>query len=100
MNVLILEGLLQMLRKRLERLKICLEILEKYIILKGKGKMQILRFSEFIYLEEKIGISSGGENQCFSDSAKGAVKRRPTFPHVHKNSIVNFKVEMKVIVYS
>lgn len=39
MKVLILESLLQMLRKRLERLKICLKILLKYIILKEQGKI-------------------------------------------------------------
>lgn len=53
MNVLMLEGLLEMLRKRLERLKVCLEILLKYIILKEKGKIQILWFSEFIYIWRK-----------------------------------------------
>lgn len=37
MNILILEALLQKLRRRLERLQICLMIPLKYIILKEKG---------------------------------------------------------------
>lgn len=49
---------------------------------------------------KKIGLTPGGENQCFSDSAKEAFKRKTSFPHVNKNFIVNFKVEVNVIVYS
>lgn len=80
MNVLMLEGLLEMLRKRLERLKVCLEILLKYIILKEKGKIQILWFSEFIYIwRKKWDYLLVVKNQCFSDSAKEAVKRKPSF---------------------
>lgn len=81
-------------------MKICIEIPLKYIILKEKGKIQIVLFPKFIYLEKKIGLSPGGVKQCFSDSAKEAVKRKPSFPHFNKNNIVNFKVEINMIVCS
>lgn len=49
---------------------------------------------------KKIGLSLGGENLCFSDIAKEAFERKPSFPHVNKTNTVNFKVEMNGIVCS
>lgn len=60
MNILILEALLQMLRRRLERLQICLKILLKYIIRKEKGFWG--RYREYgspsLYIWEKNRIIS------------------------------------------